>query len=498
MDYCNVSPFGAAGHTLVCFGPAGTRAMLSINGSPVEVDVPEGRGADKPAIVEHEGLTIVVVAQDAVDRVFFKEESVYVGVGGLTADGTVLPVPGSKSYILIGPDGKPRTAPFETGRQRASADRAPTHAPTLGSWSHAATGEYVDGSSARFARISGPADLTSLGCPFGYGWYRLVFKADAAKKTRLVFPFSSDRLHIYHEGKALGVVGAGPSAQADAVVPIRKGEQSVVVLAENLGRYSEGANLGEKKGLYGPVYEAAPIKIGPPKLVGGKPIEALAFRTPLWQVRPGDSTLPDRLTWVVHHKRKTPLVISIPAPPPSALLCLNDTPAAYLDPSGPTRIVVPAEQIEKGTLTVQVALVNSADPETELRELAERGIDVREGVSCLTDGAEVSFAKWETPAPATFVAGSKGKPPEGPCWWRCSFNADKVPGLYLEIGGMTKGQVYLNGRHVGRYWVATADGHAVGPQTRYFLPGAWINAGTNELTLFDETGGNPSKCRLSF
>ncbi len=497
MDYCNVSPFGATGHTLVCFGPEGTRAMLSINGSPVEIDVPEGRNADKPAIVEHEGLTIVIVSQHAVDKVYFKDETVYVGIGGLTPDGVVIPVPGTKSYTMIDPDGKHKSVPFETPKGRHAPEKHTPQAPSLGAWMYAGTDEYADGSSPRYARIAGPADLTSLGSPFGYGWYRIGLKMDSTRKLRISCPFSSDRLHLFHEGKAAGVIGVGPSAEKDAGLSFRKGEHSIVILAENLGRFYEGSNLGEKKGLYGPIYETAPIKLGPPKIVACKPIEALSFRTPLWQVRPGDSTLAERLTWTVHHKRKTPLIISIPSPPPSGILFLNDIPAAYMDSSGPTRIMLPPEQIEKGVATIQIALINSADPDREMQDLADKGIDVREALASLTDDAEVSFAKWEPPTPTMFSQPPKGKLPDRPVWWRCSFAGEKVPGLYLEITGLTKGQIYLNGKHVSRYWVATADGVAVPPQNRYFIPGAWVAQGENVLTLFDEHGGSPAKCRLS-
>src|SRR6185295_3997880 len=40
LDYSNLSALGSVGQTLVCFGPAGAAAMLSVNGSPVEATVP--------------------------------------------------------------------------------------------------------------------------------------------------------------------------------------------------------------------------------------------------------------------------------------------------------------------------------------------------------------------------------------------------------------------------------------------------------------------------
>ena len=63
---------------------------------------------------------------------------------------------------------------------------------------------------------------------------------------------------------------------------------------------------------------------------------------------------------------------------------------------------------------------------------------------------------------------------------------------------MSKGQLYLNGHDLGRYWVATANGKAVGPQKHWYLPEPWLKDGDNELTLFDEHGKHPAKCRLLY
>ncbi len=495
VDYCNVSSLGSVGQTLVCFGPAGSRAMLSVNGSPVEADI----AADKPVIIDHEGLTLVIVSQEDADRVFFKDDAVVIGVASLSADGTVNPLPASKSYTIVRQDGERKVIAVEHARGAKTHDRpAP---PVLGAWAQAALEDYVNGSSARFATIPEPADLTKLGVPFGYGWYRISINSASTKKLRAAFPFSRDRLHTFIDGKPGGVVGVGPGADPEANLSLRKGQQSLVLLADNLGRFCEGANLGEYKGLYGHAYVVASVKVPAPKVVSSKPLEALSFRTPLWEVRSGDSTLPDRLTWTVHHKKKTPLIIRFNKPVSSALVLLNDSPLAYMDSSGPTTFLVDGEQIERGVLVIQVALLNSQDPTAEFAELAEQGIDVVEGVECLTDETEIAFAKWEPPAASAFIPAPRKA--EGgshtPTWWKSTFAAEKVPaGYVLEIAGMTKGQIYLNGRHLCRYWVATADGKSIPPQSRYVLPGAWLvpAGGTNELMLFDEHGMSPTKCKI--
>jgi hypothetical protein len=487
VDYCNVSALGSVGQTLVCFGPAGAKAMISVNGSPMEVDIQQ----DKPVIIDHEGLTLVIISQDETDRVFFKDDAVLLGVAGIAADGSVIPVVGSKQYTKIRQDGERKVVAIESPRSKNEKH----HVPSLGTWTHASLDDYIGGTSARFATIPEPADLTKLGVPFGYGWYRLTVDAAAARKIKAVFPFSRDRLHVYCEGKHASVVGVGPGAVSEVPLSFRKGTQQVVILADNMGRFCEGSNLGEYKGVYGHVYAGASVKVPAPKIVSAKPIEALSFRSPLWEVRTGDSTLPDRLTWTFHHKRKTPLIIKFNKPVPSGLVILNESPLAYMDPSGPTTFVVPGEHIERGTLVVQVALLNSADPSAEFEELARHSIEVWEGVECLTEDFELSFAKWEAPSATAFAPVPKKV--EGPCWWKASFTAEKgASGLMLELAGMTKGQIYLNGKHVCRYWVATADGKPVPPQSRYLLPGPWLVSGANELMLFEEHGASPVKCRI--
>ena len=64
---------------------------------------------------------------------------------------------------------------------------------------------------------------------------------------------------------------------------------------------------------------------------------------------------------------------------------------------------------------------------------------------------------------------------------------------------MSKGQIYLNGHNVGRYYHATRTGRSVGPQERYYLPEPWLQTDTpNELLLFDEHGRSPVACRLVY
>jgi len=71
--------------------------------------------------------------------------------------------------------------------------------------------------------------------------------------------------------------------------------------------------------------------------------------------------------------------------------------------------------------------------------------------------------------------------------------------LFFEPRGLSKGQLFLNGHNLGRYFQATRDGEAVGPQTQLYLPEPWLHtAQPNTLTLFDEHGHSPTQTRLVY
>jgi len=495
LDYTNLNAFAVVGKVFVCYGASGTRGVVSVNGSPLEFVIPGGR---TPHIVEHENLFIAACSEEQIDSTFVTDNAVFFNVAGLTDDGHAIPLAGSKP-IKLGGDGTQSAKAAEFTKPAA----APVHDRiTVAPWTSAGMEDHVSGQSPRYATIAGPAELANLGSPSGYGWYRITLKNAGTARVHVVAPGSGDRLHMFLDGAEAGVMGHGPGATREATLSLKKGPQQLVVLAENLGRFAAGPNMGEPKGLRGHLYEAEVLKTAKPKLVNGQPIEVLKFRKPLWEVRPGDSTEPDRVTWSITHKKKTPIAMCFASFPGRGLLLVNDKPIAYLDRSGPECVVLDADQISKGHATVQVAMLADADGSAlDMAEIGEALADVVTFVALaenLTAKAEWAFAKWEPPTATAFSAGKPKS--EGPRWWRTKFKPSGVHApLYVEPAGMTKGQLYVNGRHLGRYWVSGPKGKPVGPQTRWLVPHAWIKPGEdNELVMFDEHGGNPSKVRLVF
>lgn len=69
-----------------------------------------------------------------------------------------------------------------------------------------------------------------------------------------------------------------------------------------------------------------------------------------------------------------------------------------------------------------------------------------------------------------------------PALYRGTFSIGKPTDTFLDMRAYGKGQVWVNGRALGRYW-------HIGPQGGLYLPGAWLHAGRNEVVVLDLNGG---------
>uniref|UniRef100_A0A5B7A4Z4 Beta-galactosidase n=1 Tax=Davidia involucrata TaxID=16924 RepID=A0A5B7A4Z4_DAVIN len=102
-------------------------------------------------------------------------------------------------------------------------------------------------------------------------------------------------------------------------------------------------------------------------------------------------------------------------------------------------------------------------------------------------------------------------------WYKTTFNAPagNEP-LALDLGSMGKGQVWINGQSIGRYWPGYKASGSCGAcsyagwfdekkclsncgeasQRWYHVPHSWLNPTGNLLVVFEELGGNPSGISL--
>ena len=106
----------------------------------------------------------------------------------------------------------------------------------------------------------------------------------------------------------------------------------------------------------------------------------------------------------------------------------------------------------------------------------------REGIVAYTPPAQP--LKWYTyPLPMNNVTSLHFKKAlcAGPCFYRGAFTVDHPADTFLDTSGLTHGQLWLNGRAMGRFW-------NVGPQKTLYIPGPWLKQGMNEVIIFDMDG----------
>lgn len=76
-----------------------------------------------------------------------------------------------------------------------------------------------------------------------------------------------------------------------------------------------------------------------------------------------------------------------------------------------------------------------------------------------------------------------------------SFEVEEIGDTYLDMYNYSKGYVWVNGYALGRYW-------NIGPQYCLYLPGVYMNKGTNEIVILELETNEPGvingceRCRL--
>ena len=66
-------------------------------------------------------------------------------------------------------------------------------------------------------------------------------------------------------------------------------------------------------------------------------------------------------------------------------------------------------------------------------------------------------------------------------YYRGHFRLSKVGDTFLNMEAFGKGQVYVNGHALGRFW-------SIGPQQTLYVPGCWLKRGNNEVVVLDVVG----------
>ncbi|MEU0401942.1 beta-galactosidase family protein [Streptomyces sp. NPDC006197] len=116
-----------------------------------------------------------------------------------------------------------------------------------------------------------------------------------------------------------------------------------------------------------------------------------------------------------------------------------------------------------------------------------QGIHDRKGLlgKVLLDGAEpTAWTNWSLPLTALedvpFAATTTT--PVGPAFHRGTFEVTEAADTFLHLDGWTKGNAWVNGFALGRYW-------SRGPQKSLYVPAPVLRPGTNEIVVLELHAG---------
>jgi len=73
------------------------------------------------------------------------------------------------------------------------------------------------------------------------------------------------------------------------------------------------------------------------------------------------------------------------------------------------------------------------------------------------------------------------RPCTGPCFYTATFTVDHPADTFLDTSSLGKGEVWINGKPLGRFW-------HIGPQKALYLPRPWLHPGSNQVVVFDLEG----------
>jgi hypothetical protein len=307
-----------------------------------------------------------------------------------------------------------------------------------------------------------------------------------AKRRYLLLPECEDRATLFLNGRRIGLWGRGPGGQREPIfASFRKGPNTLTMLVDNLGRFDGGSRLGQGKGLLSEVFDGKAIRARKFKL---KQAEGFSKRIVprhmahrVGQLR----TLPVfEAETSLSMKTVRPVLMSFEGIDADVCVFCNERNLGFFE-RGRTNWgdLTLTASLKKGSNKIRMVLWGDVSEE-DLKKVRFYSL-----AEAITSEGKWSYRPWRKPAEVS-------APPEDveqglPCWYISGFqyDADERP-LFLEMACSGKGQVFLNGRNLGRWWSA-------GPQKRYYLPGSLLSE-DNELLVFSEAGPAPEGAKLVF
>lgn len=489
LDRANVPLLDlVGGRILVAFGSPSTTARFAIDGSELEMQVP-ATGAARPEVAEFRNFLVVLCTPAMADTVVDDGSSVWVWADHVDDEGR--PVAGirGRSLVRIDPEGGIETV--------GTATRSRSRRPAAGlDWSRVILDQDVDGSSDRFATLNGPASLVECGIRSGYGWYRIDLATRTAGRRTLRFPEGPHRLVIFLNGRQVAELDHREGSAFTTTLNLPKGDNVMTVLAELTGGAHDGNSQVLRSGIHSAIETLAPLKdVATAVDRDVPPIDPFESRSFIPEASHGDRSSNVAHSWTFTHRRRTPLRFTHESGIRGTWF-LNDRLIGRSEESGLRSFRLCRDSVEgmKQGRNVLVFRPDSGMEKTAAAVLRSSKLHEITEEHGLEDGT-IAFSTCAAPDGLIhrFVPLSgrrkKGPPSKVPAWSRAAVGSGQVRATTnLDLSGMSRGVVYINGRPIGAY-------HA---ENTPLLP---VPTGLPDeeftIDVFDELGADPRGIALA-
>jgi beta-galactosidase len=485
IDYSNLSLLGmtpmGVGRLVFLYGPRGKSAVLGAQGRTFRRII----GADTQMWFGNFPNLVAVMDTRRAERTWFLGDRTIVGgdyCGEARSEKTTVGCRGEETLIAYFPNGRVSFASYSRIPQ-------PAKLPELRGWKKKSL--LPTGKPAGSKRVDdgrgNPVALEKTGYFGGYGWYYAKLNAARSGQESLLVSDAEDRLTVFANGRRVTTFGRGQGASMGLVpLPLKKGANDLHILLDNLGRANYGLSLGETKGLRGPMYLGARVADLGLTWTPGRYNGKLADTWQMESMWPEVQDVAATLSVIFETAKGEGAVLRLQNVAEPAGIFLNHEFHSYYWGDSVCRrldLAIPASSLKAGRNLLELCFFIRPDGDIS-RRISLYAFDESRVLDTAFYFLPLEAPKWKAARGARAAAGT-------PVVWETTFKFSHPSApVFFVPAGLRKGEIWLNGRMVSRYW-------DIGPQKRSYLPEPWLK-GANTLLVVDEFGASPAKAYLEY
>ena len=509
VDYTNLCLLARSGNILALYGEAGTEGVISVNG--VEHNFHIGYHAVETKIIGD--ITVAIADEEMARRCWVVEDDMIIFGPDFVGEKNEV-----GEYTLYNGISTPNTVICEGQAHRsipAVYHPANDSLPALEDWRIARCPELAGGLD--WKPVDEPKSHELLGFPLGYVWYKASWDSPSNDVMKMYLPNTPNRVSVFVNGRYTGTHAerrwvrmrdeySHPADWAfeELTVEVRKGSNEFVFLSDNQGH---NYDVPISVGIQGATSLGSSMVDITPRVCEPRPVSENAFRflynrryrtaEPLPGVEFELVLEPDEQAFIVTHGIQAWLTVD------------GEDVLPMSWPESPWTMFPQIKRWITWQLTggVNKVCIQHAGEQNDVREhimvykaplsgkLSNWQYKPWEpSVEFVTPGEGYEGTTDNSPPILLPVGGyvaRKGRDLTPACYeTHFTMPLGNRP-VYLDIGEMRKGQIYLNGINTGRFWKFG------GTQDLYYLPRAWMKP-ENTLVIFEELGLPPQKAQLVF